>query len=123
MPIAAIRRRLCPWLAGLFLAAQTFGVVPLMSEHVTHVVESELVLHNDDISTNTPAGDHRHYRGDADGFVQHHELQDLSGVFTSTISQCEAAFARVAANPRELDALDGTAPALLERPPKLFLSV
>jgi hypothetical protein len=122
MPIAAIRRRLCPWLAGLFLIAQTFGVVPLMSEHVLHVAESELVLHNDNANTKTPVGNHRHYRGDADGFVQHHEMQDLTGVFTCTINQCEFAFARVAVTLREPDALAGTDPPLLERPPNCLLS-
>jgi hypothetical protein len=123
MPIAAIRRRLCPWLAGLLLIAQTFGVVPLMSEHVTHVAESELVLHDGNTKTKTPVGNHRHYRGDADGCVQHHELQDLSGVFTCTVSQCEIAFTRVAVTLREPDVLAGTDPALLERPPNCPLSV
>lgn len=122
MPVAAIRR-LCPWLAGLFLIAQIFGVVPLMSEHATHVAESELALYNDNAGMNAPVTNHDHYRGDPDGFVQHHELQDLSGVFTCTVSQCEIAFVRVPATLREPDALVGADPALLERPPNSLMSV
>jgi hypothetical protein len=122
MPVAAIRR-LCPWLAGLFLIAQIFGVAPLISEHATHVAESALLLHSDNAGMNAPGADHRHHRGDADGFVQHHELQDLSGAFACTVSYCEIAFAGVAVALREPDALVGTDPALLERPPNSLLSV
>jgi hypothetical protein len=43
IPMAAARR-LGPWLVGLFLVAQVFGIVPLMRGHTAHVAETQLVL-------------------------------------------------------------------------------
>src|ERR1700691_3810675 len=79
----AIRRRVGIWLAGLLFIAQIVAVAPLMSEHTAHVAESELGLLSKSVITHTLLrGHHHHYRGDADGFVQHHELQDLGGAFS-----------------------------------------
>ena len=81
----AAMRRLGPWVVGLFLIAQIFGVVPLMSGHTAHVAETQLVLSKDSASTGSiPQGHHHH--GDADGFIQHHELQDLNGAFTCLVT-------------------------------------
>lgn len=115
----AANRRAVLWLTRLFFMAQVFGVVSLMSEHTTHVASTELSFHNH-------AGDvphTRHHRGDADGFVQHHELQDLSGALICPIGRCE-----IAAMPASLiapapEALAEADPTLLERPPKTALSV
>ena len=117
----AAMRRLCPWVVGLFLVAQVFGVVPLMSGHTAHVAESELALSKDSASTGSvPQGHHHH--GDADGFIQHHELQDLNGAFTYVIT-CEIAFVHVAITAYAPNALAEACPTLLERPPKHLLSI
>jgi hypothetical protein len=36
-----------------------------------------------------------YHHGDADGFIQHHELQDLGGAFACLISECEIALDHV----------------------------
>ena len=119
----ATLRRLGAWLAGLFLIAQIFGLVPLMSEHAAHVAESALVLSNENAGIGSIPQNHHHHQGDADGFIQHHELQDLSGTFTCLTSQCDIAFVQVAIAAFVPDALAEADPTLLERPPKHFLSV
>jgi hypothetical protein len=119
--VAAASRRLGRWLVGLFVIAQIFGVVPLMSGHTLHVVESDLELSSDTSKTATiPQG---HHHGDADGFILHHELQDLSGVFLCPTSQCEIGSLPAAIVAFAWNALAENAPALLERPPKSFLSI
>jgi hypothetical protein len=120
MPMAATRC-LGPWLVGLFLIAQFFGVVPLMRGHTAHVAESQLVLSKDNAGTGSIPQGH-HHRGDADGFIQQHELQDLNGALSCLIS-CEIAFVHVmiaAYSPNALAEADST---LLERPPKRLLSI
>ena len=122
IPMAATRRRLGGWFAGVLLIAQIFGIVPLIGGHTAHVAETELVRFQD--NTRTASIPHRHhYHGDADGFIQHHELQDLSGVFPCLISRCEIAFVSVAIITSASDAVAESEPALLERPPKTFLSI
>jgi len=117
----ATARRLSPWVFGLFLAAQIFGVVPLMREHTAHVAQSGLILSQDRVSTgHVPRA---HHCGDADGFIDHHQLQDLSGAFTCSVSQCEIGFVRLALCPYAPDALAEGDPILLERPPKPILSI
>jgi hypothetical protein len=120
----ATMRRLGAWLAGLFLIAQIFGVVPLLSEHTTHETESALVLSNKNARIGSiPQGHHHHHHGDADGFIQHHELQDLSGAFTCLASQCDVDFVQVAITLFVPDALAEADPTPLERPPKPLLFV
>jgi hypothetical protein len=112
--------RLGPWIVGLFVIAQIFAVIPLMSEHTTHVAQSELGISFDrDGPGDIP---HSHHRGDADGYVQHHELQDLSGALTCTVSQCEIGFVHVAVSPYAPKAIAEGDPIFLERPPKALLS-
>ena len=47
----AAQRRLGPWIVGLFVIAQIFGVVPLISEHTAHLAEVQLVLSKESAST------------------------------------------------------------------------
>lgn len=117
----AALRRSAPWLIGLFIIAQICGVVRLLGEHTAHVAESELILSNATATRNTPLG-HHHY-GDEDGAIQHHELQDLNGAPASLIAGCEPVFTRFTITAYVSDALTGSNPVLLERPPKPFLSV
>jgi hypothetical protein len=110
-------RSLSTCFVGLFLIAQIFGVVSLLSEHTAHVAATEFLASQGSASIgNFP--DSHHHRGDADGFIQHHELQDLSGTLTCLNSLCEIAFvpvSNIAYVPAVL--VDGD-PLLLERPPK-----
>jgi hypothetical protein len=114
-------RRLSTWLVGLFFIAQTCGVVPLLGEHAAHVTESQLVLAHATIAGNASHG--HHHDGDADGVIQHHELQDLNGAPTYLVSGDKLPLARVAVTTHVSDALTEGSPVLLERPPKPLLSV
>jgi hypothetical protein len=121
IPTAAMRC-LSTWLVGLFLIAQIFGVVSLLSEHTAHVAATELLPSQVSASTgNIPQG--RHHHGDADGFIQHHELQDLTGTLTCLSIRCEIVFIYVANTDYVPAALAEGEPILLERPPKAMLSV
>jgi hypothetical protein len=118
----ATMRSLRTWFVGLFLIAQIFGVVSLLSDHTEHVAATELLVSQGSASTgNIPES--RHHRGDADGFIQHHELQDLTGTLTCLSSRCEIAFVYIANTNYVPAALAEGDPILLERPPKAMLSV
>jgi len=118
-PITAARR-LSPWIVGIFLVAQIFGVFPLVSEHTAHVAEAGFAVSQNCACTGSAP--HGHYHGDADGFVQHHELQDLSGVLTCATSECESCLLHVAVSLYAPHALREGNPIFLERPPKSLLS-
>jgi len=121
IPTTAMRR-LSPWLVGLFLIAQMFGVVSVLCEHTEHVAVTELLPSQVSAGTgNIPQG--RHYNGDSDGFIQHHELQDLTGTLTCLNSRCEIAFGYVTNTDYVPAALAEGEPILIERPPKATLSV
>jgi hypothetical protein len=122
IPMAAARR-LGPWLVGLFLVAQVFGIVPLMRGHTAHVAETQLVLSRGNAGAGVIPQDHHHHSGDADGFIQHHELQDLSGAFICQVSRCDIASAHAAVTVHAPNALAQANPILLERPPKPLLSI
>jgi hypothetical protein len=116
----AAARRLSPWVVGIFLAAQIFGVFPLVSEHIAHIAQADFTpIHNCVCTSNTP---HGHYHGDVDGFVQHHELQDLSGVLTCAAGECESGLGHIAASLYAPHALAEGNPTFLDRPPKSRLS-
>jgi hypothetical protein len=115
-------RRLCPWLIGLFFIAQICSVGQLLSEHTAHVAESQLILSEVTFIGDISHGHHHHY-GDADGAIQHHELQDLNGAPAYLIVNCEFAFVHDTITAYVSDALTESNPVLLERPPKPFLSV
>jgi hypothetical protein len=114
----SIKRRLGTWLVGLFLIARVFSVVSVLSEHTAHVATTELQPPS---TGNIPQG--RHHHGDADGFVQHHELQDLTGTLTCLSSRCEMAFVYVPNTDYVPTALAEGDPIPLERPPKPMPSV
>ena len=115
-------RRLGPCLAGLFLIAQVFGVMPLVSGHIAHVAQSQLELSEGRAGTAQLPQEH-HHRGDADGSVQHHALQDLSGVVAGLAQSCEIVWVHVTAAVSAPSAPTEADPVLLERPPKSLLSV
>jgi hypothetical protein len=115
----AAARRLSPWVVGIFLVAQIFGVFPLMSEHTAHVVEADFTRSQNCVCTGIP---HGHYHGDADGLVQHHELHDVSGVLTCAVGHCESGLVHVAVSLYAPHALAEGNPIFLERPPKSTLS-
>jgi hypothetical protein len=114
-------RRLNTWLIGLFFIAQTCGIAPLLGEHTAHVTESQLVLAHTIFTDNASHG--HHHDGDADGAIQHHELQDLNGAPACLVADGKLPLARVAVMTHVSDALTESSPVLLERPPKPLLSV
>ena len=121
-----IWRRLSTWLIGLFLLAQIGGVVHLLGEHTAHVsesqmTESQLAVAHASLAAN--ASHHHHHEGDADGAIQHHELQDLNGAPLRLTQACELTIASAAVMPPAPDVLAGRNPVLPERPPKSSLSV
>ena len=116
----AALRRLSTLLIGLFFAAQVCGVVPLLGEHAAHVTESQLILATGTVAGNASHG--HHHDGDADGAIQHHELQDLNGAPACLIAGCELAVEHVATTAYVSEALTESNPVLLERPPKPRLS-
>ena len=115
-------RSLSIWLVGLFLIAQIFGVVSLLSEHTAHVAATEL-LASQGSATPGHIPERRHYRGDADGGIQQHELQDLNGTLACLSSRCDVAFVHVANTAYVPSALAENDPVPLERPPKAMPSV
>jgi hypothetical protein len=120
----AATRRVSPWLVGLFLMAQIFGVGFLLSGHTMHVAQAEMAFSQGESGTVTLPHGHHHQRNDADGCVQHHELETLiNAVLLCAMSRAERVVAHVAAATYASPALVETAPVLLERPPKKILSV
>ena len=114
-------RRLSTLLIGLFLIAQICGVVQLLGEHTTHITESQLALSQTTFAGTTSHG--HHHEGDADGAVQHHELQDLNGAPLRLTMSSEAPVRPAALAAYVPHALAGSRPALPERPPMSVLSV
>lgn len=116
------RRHLGRWLIGLFFIAQICSVGQLLGEHTEHVTESQLILSHATLAGNISYG-HRHHEGDADGVIQHHELQDLNGAPACLVVGSETAFAHIATTAYVPDALNESDPVPLQRPPRRFLSV
>jgi hypothetical protein len=119
-------RPLSTWLIGMFFLAQIGGVVHLLGEHTAHVsetqlTESQLVVAHASLATN--ASHHHHHDGDADGAIQHHELQDLNGAPLRAPETCELTITSAMVTPPVPDVLAGRHPVLPERPPKSFLSI
>jgi len=118
----AAKHRLGPWVVGLYLIAQIFGVVPVISGHTAHVVETHSVLVEHGAG-GEPTSQSHHKPGDTDGPVQHHAMQDLNGVLASLVDRGETALVHVAIPARAQNDLLEADPVLLERPPKPLLSV
>ena len=114
-------RRLSTWLIGLFFLAQIGGVVQLLGEHTAHVSESQLSVAHASLAGN--ASHRHHHEGDADGAIQHHQLQDLNGAPLRLVATCEPAVASTAVVACVPHLLSGRKPVLPERPPKSSLSV
>jgi hypothetical protein len=114
-------RRLSAWLIGLFFLAQVGGVVQLLGEHTAHVTESQLAVADATIAGSVSHS--HHHEGDADGAIQHHELQDLNGAPLRVVEACELTVSSAVVVPPLADVLAGRSPVLPERPPKSFLSV
>lgn len=114
-------RRLSTLLIGLFLTAQVCGVVQLLGEHTTHITESQLALSQTTFAGSAPRG--HHHEGDADGTIQHHELQDLNGAPLRLTTSREPRLRPAALQAYVPHALAGSYPALPERPPMSFPSV
>jgi hypothetical protein len=112
------KRRLGPWLLGLFLIAQIAGIVPAMSDHTTHLFESQpAVVDTHDYSAAGPRGDHRHGTSDIQDeccALHHH----LAGVVPLTIAAPAFSLAAAPLVAPPLRALASADPVLLERPPK-----
>ncbi len=115
-------RRFAALMAGLFIIAQVFGVFPLISGHTTHVAEIERLAAKQ-LDANAAGTHGKHHPGDADGFVQHHELQDLSGTAACAVCFCATDFVQAAIIADVSPALTAADPVLLERPPKQLLSI
>jgi hypothetical protein len=115
-------RRLGPWLLGLFLIAQIFGVPPLVGGHAAHVAGIHSVL-LEPLGVTVKTAQAHHKTGDADGSDQHHALHDLNGVLADSVDRHATALVRVVAPKRASNALVAADPVLLERPPKSRLSV
>ena len=114
-------RRLSTLLIGLFLIAQICGVVQLLGEHTTHITESQFALSQTMFAGNASHG--HHHEGDADGAIQHHELQDLNGAPLRLTASRERHVRPAVLAAYVPHALAGSHPALPERPPMSFLSV
>jgi hypothetical protein len=113
--------RLGPWLAGLYIVAQIFSVVPSISCDSAHAAGGALVFSQCEACIGTDSHDH-HDPGDADHAACHHALQDLNGVLTS-LDRSEIALVHIAVSPLVPRALAEADPVLLEHPPNPFLSI
>jgi hypothetical protein len=106
----------------VFLIAQIVGVVSLLSEHTAHVAGTESLASQGSVSTGNIPKSRRHC-GDADGFIQDHELQDLNGTLTYLSRLCEIAFVPASNIAYVPAVLVGGDPIVLERPPKPMRSI
>jgi hypothetical protein len=121
IPMTAMRH-LGPWLVGLFLAGQIFGVVPLVKCHSAHAAGAPPLFCACDGSTDTVRVGH-HHAGDADDAAHHHALQDLTGVLPRPPDRREVAVVHMTVALSLPSALAEAERVLLERPPKPLLSI
>jgi len=93
-----------------------------MSGHTAHVAGTHALLaESNNGAAGVPQSQHRH--DDADGPVQHHALQDLSGVLVCPDGRCESASIHVVVAARGSNPLLAADAVRLERPPKFILSI
>jgi|ERR1700678_1221952 hypothetical protein len=120
--------RFGPWLLGLFLAAQVAGVLPLMTVHIQHALESQRAIFDDLATTGVvdhnheQKGHHRHGAFDVNDqccTLHHH----LTGVLPFAGSADRSRFLTVSIVPPPQRSPAAADPGLPERPPKLLLSV
>jgi hypothetical protein len=121
-----------PFLLALFVLAQGAGVVPLISTHIQHALETGQDIAAD-LSQSSSIDHVHHHHARHDGGQHEHGTDDpndqcctlhhhLAGVVPIEIiaSQRSAALSIVMAPRRSLT---GTDPHTLERPPKLPLAI
>jgi len=125
-------RRFGPLLLGLFVFAQAAGIMPLVSIHVQHALESVQdiavdlgesgrVTHIHHHHAHPAGGQHEHGANDPNDqccTVHHH----LAGVVPLAMSATHHSLA-VAVITVPLPSLIGIDPSAAERPPKLPLSI
>jgi hypothetical protein len=114
--------RLSPWLVGLFLIAQIFGVVPLVSCHSAHAAGAASILCEDEGGAGALPQGH-HHLGDADDAAHHHALQDLTGVIAGSPERRDLSALHAMITARAARALTPAGQLRLERPPNSVLSV
>jgi len=119
----AAMHRLSPWFVGLFLFAQIFGVIPLISCHSAHAAGGASILCEHETDADAPPQSHHHHLGDADDAAHHHALQDLSGVMASALDRREESLVHIVITAPAPRALAPADQIRLERPPKSVLSV
>jgi hypothetical protein len=118
----AAMHRVSPWLVGLFLLAQIFGVVPLISCHSAHAAGGASILCEYQTGADALPQSH-HHLGDADDAAHHHALQDLSGVMANSPDRREESLVHIVITAPAPRALAPADQIRLERPPKPVLSV
>jgi hypothetical protein len=116
----AVKRKLGLLLAGLYLAAQIRGVIPLVSAQSAHAAIGVAVCCEDE--SGSAPHKHGHHLGDTDDVARHHVLQDLTGTFDWLPASNDIPVVHVAITlaPRPLTEADALR---LERPPKSHLSI
>jgi hypothetical protein len=121
-----------PFLLALFVLAQVVGVVPLISTHIQHVLETEQDIaadlsHSGSLDhvhhhhAHRDSGPHEHGANDPNDQCcsLHHHLTGVIAIPSSAI-QRDMTLSVVVAPRRSLAGID---PRTLERPPKLPLAV
>jgi len=127
------KRRIGPWLLGLFFLAQIAGIVPLVGAHLQHIIETQRDIASDLADTGVANHVHRHHanhdhdrhdHGVSDSTDQcctlHHHLAGVVPSIAGGILRGNLMALLMAFPP---SSLEGAEPTLLERPPKLPLSI
>ncbi len=118
-----VMHRVSPWLMGLFLLAQIFGVVPLISCHSAHAAGGASILCEYEAGAGALPQSHHHHPGDPDDAAHHHALQDLNGVIAGSPERRDLSAIHGVITARAARALAAADEARLERPPNSVLSV
>jgi hypothetical protein len=128
MKLSRTIRLMVPWVLGFYFVAQIIGITSLISVHLHHMYLSEVAI-ADDIAR-TDAVDHghehsgHHHHGAADPGDQCCTVHNhLSAVPPLDLTPDPVGTASASLVLPVLDRLVSAEPSLLERPPKLLLSV
>jgi hypothetical protein len=120
-----------PFLLALFVLAQVAGVMPLISTHIQHVLETEQDIAADQSSSfdhvrhhhaRHDSGPHEHGANDPNDqcCTLHHHLAGVIPI--ASLASHRSTTLSIVVAPRRRS-LTGTDPGTLERPPKLPLAV
>jgi hypothetical protein len=120
MTFARTIRCLRACLLGLFVAAQTAGVVPLIYDHTLNVVETVPVgaHHHSHVQPTTTNPDADHHHGLLDLHDQCCALHMLTGPLPEMLDTSSVEFAMMRLAPAELIVPTGGIAGLPDRPPK-----